>query len=501
MEVPSEVPRTITNINDNYCVKNPVIKSRAMKLVLTDSQKTLNAQQNVNFSVVSPVHFATNFVRQLQKKGLSPHTENKIQIKSVNCVSFVDHCVFVPTVPNVHSVVHAPPVGGRLQPFWQTWARLGASPRVVSILQEGYVLPFKLKPPLVRHPRIVSGYASPDRNKFLREAVQTLVDKKAVKMVRVQASLAFFNRLFIVPKPKMATSLRPQCSEQIFERKNIQNGNTRDNSDFPTAGRMGDIAGFQRRLFSHSQSHRVLEISQVPFPKPVLPVQGPPLWPLNSSYGVQLRDQRGQTNGSVQGYKDPPVPRRLVDSSPYQRILSPGHPVSPRPLPGVRLGSEPSKIGVGSKTGVRVCGLQIRPLSRPSQTDLEPLGVDPSEGEHNSDQTNLSSQKFHVLDRPTHSDGKTGSSGQTSYETGSVAPKETLEGPRISREGDSNPEVPSPPPHVVDQRNKCLVRPTSAPFASCNSGLYRRLKQRLGCSLRRLHSKRHLVSSRKFLSY
>ena len=82
-----------------------------MKLVLTDSQKTLNAQQNVNFSVVSPVHFATNFVRQLQKKGLSPHTENKIQIKSVNCVSFVDHCVFVPTVPNVHSVVHAPPVG------------------------------------------------------------------------------------------------------------------------------------------------------------------------------------------------------------------------------------------------------------------------------------------------------------------------------------------------------------------------------------------------------
>ena len=50
---------------------------------------------------------------------------------------------------------------------------------------------------------------------------------------------------------------------------------------------------------------------------------------------------------------------------------------------------------------------------------------------------------------------------------------------------------------MVDQRDKCLTRSTSAPFASCPSNLYRCLKRRLGCSLRRLHSKRHLASSRK----
>ena len=49
----------------------------------------------------------------------------------------------------------------------------------------------------------------------------------------------------------------------------------------------------------------------------------------------------------------------------------------------------------------------------------------------------------------------------------------------------------------MDQGDKCLNRPTPAPLASCNSNLYRRLKRRLGCSLRRLHNKRHLVSSRK----
>ena len=63
------------------------------------------------------------------------------------------------------------------------------------------------------------------------------------------------------------------------------------------------------------------------------------------------------------------------------------------------------------------------------------------------------------------------------------------------------PKVPSPAPSMVDQGDKCLTRPASAPFASCHSNLYRCLKRRLGCSLRRLHSKRHLVSSRKSPSY
>ena len=196
----SEVPRTITSINDNYCVTDPVLTTRSLNVVWLETPKTVNIHSNVNCSVASRVPFVTNSVRQPQKKGLSPLSETK-EINSVNCASFVDHCVSAPTVPNAYNVVHAPLVGGRLQPFWQTWARLGANSRVVSILKEGYVLPLKLKPPLVRHPLIVSGYANPNRNRFLREAVQSLVDKKAVEIVRVRASLAFFNRLFTVPKP------------------------------------------------------------------------------------------------------------------------------------------------------------------------------------------------------------------------------------------------------------------------------------------------------------
>ena len=72
---------------------------------------------------------------------------------------------------------------------------------MVSILKEGYNLPFRIKPPLTRIPLIRSGYASPLRNSYLQEALHSLLQKQAIERVRVQTSLAFYNRLFIVPKP------------------------------------------------------------------------------------------------------------------------------------------------------------------------------------------------------------------------------------------------------------------------------------------------------------
>ena len=193
-----EAPRMYIHINDNYCVTKPVFENRSL-VGVAETLRTLKT--NVNYCVVSPVPFATRNVRQPQKKGSSPPLKKPVEIKSVNSVSSVVQCVSAPSVPNVHNVVHAPLVGGCLQPFWQIWARLGANPRVVSILKEGYILPFKLKPPLVRDPMIISGYADPQRNLYLGESVQILLHKRAIEMVRVRTSLAFYNRLFIVPKP------------------------------------------------------------------------------------------------------------------------------------------------------------------------------------------------------------------------------------------------------------------------------------------------------------
>ena len=88
-----------------------------------------------------------------------------------------------------------------LQKFWQIWQKLGANPRVVSILKEGYTLPFKIRPPLTQSPLIKSVYAHPVKNNSLKEALLDLISKLVVEEVVVQSSLAFCNRLFLVPKP------------------------------------------------------------------------------------------------------------------------------------------------------------------------------------------------------------------------------------------------------------------------------------------------------------
>ena len=104
-------------------------------------------------------------------------------------------------VESVQHVVRNTPVGGRLQKFWQVWLSQGSNPRVVSILREGYSLPFKVKPPLSRSPVIVSGYTNPVRNKHLKESLIALIQKQAVEKVVVPTSLASYKRLFLVPKP------------------------------------------------------------------------------------------------------------------------------------------------------------------------------------------------------------------------------------------------------------------------------------------------------------
>ena len=154
-------------------------------------------QETVNLHVVPP---AATVNGQLQKKNVRP-SHPKVEIKSVKGALCVNQCLSAPNVRNVLHVVKDPPVGGRLQRFWQVWLSLGSNPRVVSILREGYQLPFKERPPLARYPVIASGSSNPIRNKNLNEALQSLGQKQAIERVSVQSSLGFYNRLFLVPKP------------------------------------------------------------------------------------------------------------------------------------------------------------------------------------------------------------------------------------------------------------------------------------------------------------
>ena len=198
--------RPLSNISDSYCI-NPT--SVPVNLVRLDSEsqktefsKTLNVvtlKSDVCCHAVSLVPTVHSHGLP-QKKGVSPgHCLSKINhVKGVCCV---DQCLFVPSVPNVPNAVVEQPVGGRLQQFWHIWQEMGANPRVVSVLRDGYSLPFKQRPRLTRFPLVQSGYANPVKSRSLTEALRSLVGKLVVEKVVVKSSLAFFNRLFLVPNP------------------------------------------------------------------------------------------------------------------------------------------------------------------------------------------------------------------------------------------------------------------------------------------------------------
>ena len=186
-------------INDNYCVTK--LQTR---LLAGSIPQTINTGLNLNVKlpVASHVHSAPG---HSQKRELSPgsagcHYRN-CKLKSVKSVSCVTQLSFVQPVTNVKNAAPNLPVGARLQNFWQTWLDLGAGPKVVQILKEGYTLPFRIRPRLTRSPKVVSCYVNPHRNSYLLEALHQLIAKSAVELVRNQTSLGFFNRLFLVPKP------------------------------------------------------------------------------------------------------------------------------------------------------------------------------------------------------------------------------------------------------------------------------------------------------------
>ena len=95
LTVVPKAPRTIISTNDNYCVKELVVTTRSWTVVLTETPKTVN----VNCSVASLVHFATNIVRQPQKRLKSSFKKQGIN-KICELCFFCRSLCFCPNVPN-----------------------------------------------------------------------------------------------------------------------------------------------------------------------------------------------------------------------------------------------------------------------------------------------------------------------------------------------------------------------------------------------------------------
>ena len=147
----------------------------------------------------------------------------------------------------------------------------------------------------------------------------------------------------------MATYPGSEQPESFPQGGEIQDGNTGNHQDVPLTRGVGYLDRFQGRLLPYTNTGTVQEISEISCPGSDIPVQSPTLWSVHSTLGVYCDSKGGETDGQSQGYKDPPVPRRLVGESHIPPGLSLTYSESGENMSKIRLAGEFGKVRAGSK--------------------------------------------------------------------------------------------------------------------------------------------------------
>ena len=180
----------------------------------------------------------------------------------------------------------------------------------------------------------------------------TSVDKQKRSRVSQKSRISrVLQQTIFSPKTKqqMATYTGSKQSQQIPQGGKIQNGDPRNDSDLPTDRGVGDHK-LQGRLLPYAHSNPIKEISPISCTGQNIPIQSTSVWSGHSSPRVYYCDQRSEADGFAEGYKDPPVPRRLVGPGHIPPNLSLAYTNVSSSLSGVRLVSEHGKVGTGPQT-------------------------------------------------------------------------------------------------------------------------------------------------------
>ena len=166
-----------------------------------------------------------------------------------------------------------------------------------------------------------------------------------------------------------------------------------------------------------------------------------------------------------------------------------------------KLAGEHGQVGTGPEASLRFCRLPVRPRSWPGPTDPRQVAEPSTKTMGNVVTTGLSGPAVHVSDRSTNGHRKTSSPRPVAHETYTVARQELLEDTRVSRKSDSNSQLSAPSFTMVATGRQRSHGPTITPSKACYTDLYRRMKRRVGRSLKRAHCQRYLVTARKQTAY
>ena len=146
-------------------------------------------------------------------------------------------------------------------------------------------------------------------------------------------------------KQPLETYSRSEQTKSFPQGVEIQNG---DHEDLPPTRGVGYLNRFQGLPCTYTGT--IQEISEISHPRSDIPVQGSAIWFVHSTHGVHCNSKGGKTDGQTQGYKNPPVPRRLVGESQVPPNLFPAYTRSSKNVSTTGLAGEFKKIKAGAQT-------------------------------------------------------------------------------------------------------------------------------------------------------
>ena len=400
----------------------------------------------------------------------------------MNDVSCVGHLSSANTVTNVPTVAINPPVGARLQQFWEKWEALGSSPKVVTILREGYTLPFQFRPNLTRSPTVISNYVNPQRQSHLLEALYQLTNKNAVEPVANQNSLGFYNRLFLVPKPNnrwrpildLSTlntflnteSYKMETPETI--KTSLQLGEWITAIDFKNAYIHIPIHSQSRKYMRFHIQGQSYQFKALPFGLSTAPMEF-------TVVAKEVKLMALQRGIRIHQYLDDWLVRATSHQTCFQH----------------------------TQTLVALCR-ELGWLVNKEKSELEPKQVFNFVGYQFDLRQTLTDKILSILSGPVSPVRQFMSLIGLLTATEKQVHLGRLHMRPIQWHLKNNWRVPeslekvAPPPlKVVAGGKQCSSRATITPTKTCSADMYRRIKKRVGPSLKRMHYKGNLVSSRK----
>ena len=297
--------------------------------------------------------------------------------------------------------------------------------------------------------------------------------------------------------PKVEASHRLMQAQHFSTCRKVQNGNSRVHQDFPGSRGVGIVDRPVRHIPTHPHPSKLKEISKVLLQVPGVPVHLPTFRTGHSPPGLYDDRKGSETNGPLKRTQNSPIPGRLADQVPVSGGSPSGHTGSGRPNPILGLDNRPRKIRTETYSGVFVRGPRIPPRFSPCKTHslemAQTSGFDPT----TQVKTCFDCKMFDVSNWVASLNGENGPGGTPSHEALSVSSQGALEISSVVGQPPSLDRSHCSPPRLVAKSLKRDERLRPSSQGPQYPTLSRRLKRRLGCSLRSKVYKRSVVRSGK----